>query len=313
MHCSKKAGMSTPDQPPERHHEGQGILLAGGAYLVWGLVPLYWQLLADVSPWQVTLHRILWCALFGLIVSFFRRRLSHLALVFRTPRLLAALAASSLLITANWTLFMYTVSTHQLVEAAFGYYLTPLVSIGLGVGLLGEKISPFRIAALVLATAAVAVQAFALGYIPWVAPALALSFGFYGYVRKMTPVDALDGLTVETVLLLPITVVLVVTFALDGTGAFPSPSLTRNALLVFTGPLTALPLVLFAAGARRLRLTTLGFLQYLSPTITLLVATLVLGEDFTRANAIAFGCIWSALMLVSLEGRIPLLSRRVAE
>jgi len=305
--------VANADQPPEQHHEGQGILLAGGAYFVWGLVPLYWQLLADVSPWQITAHRILWCALFGVIVTVFRRRMLHFITVFRTPQLLGALTASSLLITANWTLFMYTVTSHQLVEAAFGYYLTPLVSIGLGVTLLGEKISPIRIAALVLASAAVVVQAFALGHVPWVAPALALTFGFYGYVRKMTPVDSLEGLTVETVLLWPVAAVLVTLWALNGSGAFPAPSLTRNALLIFTGPLTALPLVMFAAGARRLRLTTLGFLQYLSPTITLLVATLILHEPFTQTNIVAFGCIWSALMLVSLEGRIPLLSRRVAE
>ena len=298
---------------PHHHNETRGILYAGGAYFVWGLVPLYWQLLADVSPWQITLHRILWCALFGVIVTLFRRRVTHFIAVFRTPKLLGALTASSLLITANWTLFMYTVTTHQLVEAAFGYYLTPLVSIGLGVTLLGEKVSPTRIAALVLASAAVAVQAFALGHIPWVAPALALTFGFYGYVRKMTPVDSLEGLTVETVLLFPLAAVLVTHWALNGTGAFPAPSLTRNALLIFTGPLTALPLVMFAAGARRLRLTTLGFLQYLSPSITLLVATLMLHEPFSRTNVIAFGCIWSALALVSLEGRLPLLSRRVAE
>jgi chloramphenicol-sensitive protein RarD len=306
--------VSNADTPPEPNHEGQGILLAGGAYLCWGLVPLYWRLLEDVSPWQITLHRILWCALFGVIVTAFRRRMLHFIAVFRTPKLLGALAASSLLIAVNWTLFMYTVATHQLVEAALGYYLTPLVSIGLGVTLLREKISVMRIAALVLASAAVVVQASGLGHIPWIAPGLALTFGFYGYVRKMTPVDSLEGLTVETVLLFPLAAALIVIWAVDGTGAFPSPSLSRNALLMFTGPLTAVPLVMFAAGARRLRLTTLGFLQYLSPSITLVVATLVLHEPFTRTNAIAFGCLWSALVIVSLEGRrLPLLSRRVAE
>jgi chloramphenicol-sensitive protein RarD len=142
---------------------------------------------------------------------------------------------------------------------------------------------------------------------------LALTFGFYGYVRKLTPVDALDGLTIETCLLLPVTLVVIVLWAMDGTGAFPAATLQRDALLILTGPLTALPLVMFAAGARRIRLTTLGFLQYLSPTITLLVATLLLHEPFTRTNAVAFGCIWSALGLVSLEGRFGFLSRRVAE
>ncbi|HJW42252.1 MAG TPA: EamA family transporter RarD [Rhizomicrobium sp.] len=299
----------------EHEHQGEtrGILYAGGAYFIWGLVPLYWQLLGRISPVEITLHRILWCALFGLAVTAARGRLSRFLGVVRTPRLMGALAASSLLITVNWTLYMYCVTSHQLVDAALGYYLTPLVSIGLGVVLLNEKISALRVAAIALAAGAVAIEALALGHIPWVAPALALTFGFYGYVRKLTPVDALDGLTIETTLLLPVTLVVIVVWALNGTGAFPSPSLSRNALLIFTGPLTALPLVMFAAGARRVRMTTLGFLQYLSPSITLIVATLMLGEPFSRTNAIAFGLIWSALVLVSLEGRLPLLSRRVAE
>ncbi len=298
----------------EHHHdETRGILYAGGAYFVWGLVPLYWRLLEGVSPFQVTLHRILWCSLFGLAVTAARRRFSHFFAVIRTRRLMGALAVSSLLIAANWTLFMYCVSTHQLVEAALGYYMTPLVSIGLGVALLGEKISRLRVAAIVLATAAVAVEAVSLGHIPWVAPSLALTFGFYGYVRKLTPVDSLEGLTIETCLLLPVTLVIVALGALDGSGAFPARTLTRDGLLIFTGPLTALPLVMFAAGAKRLRLTTLGFLQYLAPSITLLIATLILGEAFTRADVVAFGCIWSALALVSIEGRFGFLSRRVAQ
>jgi chloramphenicol-sensitive protein RarD len=294
-------------------HEGQGILLAGGAYFIWGLVPLYWSLLSTVPPFEVTLHRVLWCALFGFTVTLGRGRFSHLITIVRTPRLIGALATSSLLITLNWTLYMYCVATHQLVDAALGYYITPLVSIGLGVVLLNEKISRPRLAGIALAGVAVAVETLGLGHIPWAAPGLALTFGFYGYVRKLTPVDSLDGLTVETALLLPVALGLVVLWALDGTGAFPSPSVGHDALLIGTGPLTALPLVMFAAGARRVRMTTLGFLQYISPSITLIVATVALGEPFTRTNAIAFGCIWSALILVSMEGRLPLLSRRVAE
>ncbi|MBV9540085.1 MAG: EamA family transporter RarD [Alphaproteobacteria bacterium] len=291
----------------------RGIAYAGGAYLVWGLVPLYWRLLEGVGAVEITLHRILWCSLFGLIVTAARGRFKHFFQVVRTRKLMLSLTASSLLITANWTLFMYCVTTHQLVEAAFGYYLTPLVSIGLGVAILGEKISSLRLAGLALATVAVAVQAVGLGHFPWIGPGLAITFGFYGYVRKMTPVDSLEGLTIETCLLLPITLVVVTLWAIGGTGAFPSRDLTRDALLVITGPLTALPLVLFAAGAKRLRLTTLGFLQYLSPSITLIVATVLLGEPFTTNNLLAFGCIWSALALVSLEGRFGFLSRRVVE
>ena len=296
----------------EPHDETRGIFYAGGAYAIWGFVPLYWQYLSDVAPVEVTLHRILWCSLTGLIVTLARGRIWHFISVLRTSRLMAALAASSLLISVNWTIYIYCVGAHRLIEASLGYYLTPLVSIALGVILLGEKVSPLRMAAIALATAAVVVQAFALGGFPWIAPALALTFGFYGYVRKLTPVDALEGLTIETCLLLPLTVPLVVLWAVQGTGAFPSPALSRDLMLIFTGPLTAVPLVMFAAGARRLRLTTLGFLQFLSPTITLLVATVLLGEPFTPTNVVVFACVWSALLIVSLEGRLVSWSRRAA-
>ena len=296
----------------EQHNETRGILYAGGASAVWGVVPLYWHYLQDVPPFEITLHRIAWCALNGIIVTLARGRLMHFISVLRTSRLMMALAASSLLISTNWTIYIYCVSAHRLVEASLGYYLTPLVSIGLGVVLLGEKVSRIRLAAIALATAAVVVQAVALGGVPWIAPALALTFGFYGYVRKLTPVDSLDGLTIETCLLLPIAIPLLVFWALQGTAAFPSPVLGRDAMLLGTGPLTAVPLVMFAAGARRIRMTTLGFLQYLSPTITLLVATLILGEPFTRTNVIAFGFVWSALVLVSLEGRLVSWTRRTA-
>ena len=296
----------------ETHDETRGILYAGGAYAVWGIVPLYWQHLADVSPVEITMHRIVWCSLVGLLVTAVRGRVSRFISVLGTARVMAALAASSMLISVNWTIYVYCVSTHRLVEASLGYYLTPLVSIALGVIVLGEKVSRLRLVAIALATAAVAVQALALGGIPWIAPALALTFGFYGYVRKLTPVDAMDGLTIETSLLLPLTVPVLVFWALQGSAAFPAPTVARNVLLIGTGPLTAVPLVLFAAGARRVRLTTLGFLQYFSPTLTLLVATLILGERFTATNLVTFGCVWAALVLVSLEGRLGSWSRRLA-
>jgi chloramphenicol-sensitive protein RarD len=207
------------------------------------------------------------------------------------------------LISINWTVFIYSVSSHQLVDSALGYYLTPLVSIVLGVVALGEKISPVRIGAIALASVAVAIQAAQVGHFPWIAPVLALTFGFYGYVRKLTPVDSLDGLTVETVLLFPLTAILIGMWYVHGTGSFPAPDVKIDALLVFAGPLTAVPLAMFAAGARRVRLTTLGFLQYVSPTITLLVATVLMHERFTVTDAITFAFVWSGIALISLEGR----------
>jgi chloramphenicol-sensitive protein RarD len=267
-------------------------------------MPLYWRLLSDVPPFEITVHRILWCALFTAVVTIGRGRLPHLVAIFRTPKIIGALTLTSLLITVNWTLFIWCVATHELVEASLGYYLTPLISIALGVVLLGERISPVRIAAIGLATVAVAIKAWQLGRFPWIAPGLALSFGFYGYFRKLTPVDSFDGLTIETTLLFPITLALVAIWAAVGSGAFPSTHLGRDGLLVFGGPLTAIPLVLFAAGARRVRMTTLGFLQYSSPTVTLLVATLLLGEPFTRTDLITFAFVWTALVLVGLEGQL---------
>ncbi|HTQ14176.1 MAG TPA: EamA family transporter RarD [Rhizomicrobium sp.] len=297
--------VDAPDSPsPSARDDASGILLAGFAYAFWGVMPVYWRLLASVPPFELTVHRIFWCALFLAIVALARRRLPQLMAIARAPRLLGTLALTSVLITCNWTLYIYCVATHQLVEASLGYYINPLISIALGVALFGEKMSRPRLAAVVLAGVAVAVKAVGLGHFPWIAPCLALSFGFYGYFRKLTPVDSTDGLTVETWILFPITCGLVLFWRAQGTGAFPAPDLTKDALLIFGGPLTAVPLAMFSAGARRIRLSTLGFLQYLSPSITLVLATFGFGEAFTRTDAVTFGIVWLALAFVAAEGRI---------
>jgi chloramphenicol-sensitive protein RarD len=279
-----------------------GIAYASFAYVVWGVMPLYWRLLASVPSFEIVVHRVLWCALTAAGVTLARGRLSRLLSIVRTPEIVRTLALTALLIAANWTIYIYCIATNQLVEASLGYYINPLISIALGVVLLGERLSRVRLFAMLLAAAAVTVQAIELGHIPWIAPALALSFGFYGYFRKLAPVDALDGLTVETWILLPLTLFLVTFWKLNGTGAFPSAHISIDALLILGGPLTALPLVCFSAGARRIRLSTLGFLQYLSPSITLVLATFGFGERFTRIDVITFGCVWAALLLIAAEG-----------
>ena len=301
----------TVDNAPP--NETAGILYAGAAYSLWGLFPLYWELLAVVPPIELSIHRMLWCALFAAGVTAARGRLGMVWRVVRTRRLIAALALSSVLIAANWTIYIWSIASHHIVEAALGYYINPLLSIVLGVALLGERLSRVKLAAIALAAVAVGVQAVEVGHVPWIALSLALTFGFYGYVRKLTPVDPLDGLTVETCLLFPLTLGTVAFLAWQGTGAFPAAHFSTDALLVLAGPVTAVPLALFAAGVRRLRMTTLGFLQYLSPTITLAVATLVFGEPFSVTDAATFGCVWVALILVGLEGRIArLVSRQQA-
>jgi chloramphenicol-sensitive protein RarD len=284
--------------------EGRGILYALIAYGVWGIMPLYWRLLSAVPPFELTVHRVMWCALFVLGVTLARGRWPQLLAAIRNRRLLATLALTSILISINWTIYIYCVASHQLVEASLGYYINPLISIALGVTLFGEQLSRLRLIAVLLAAAAVAVQTFELGHFPWIAPCLALSFGFYGYFRKRTNIDALDGLTVETWILFPLTCGLVLFWTITGSGAFPLPGLTKNALLILGGPMTALPLALFAAGARRMRLSTLGFLQYFSPSITLALAVAAFGEPFTRVDAITFGCVWAALVIVAIDGRL---------
>ncbi len=179
--------------------------------------------------------------------------------------------------------------------------MSPLISIALGVLFLGEHISRFRLVAILLAAAAVMIQSVALGHFSWIAITLSLSFGFYGFFRKSTHVDAFDALTVETWILFPITCSLILFWGTHERGAFPHAGALANVLLIIGGPLTALPLALFAAGVRRIRLSTLGFLQYLNPTITLLLATLGFGEHFSRVNAVSFGIVWLALVIVSLD------------
>ncbi|HEY2032406.1 MAG TPA: EamA family transporter RarD [Rhizomicrobium sp.] len=285
------------------HHtkdDTAGILFAAFSYAFWGIMPLYWRLLDAVPPFQLTVHRIFWCALIVGLLALARGRLPELMHIVRSPRLFATLALTSVLISINWGVYIYCVATRQLVEASLGYYINPLISIALGVTLFGEHISRMRMVAIGLATIAVVIQSFELGHFPWIAPVLALSFGFYGYFRKLTPVDSLDGLTIETWVLLPITAGLIWYWSGHG-GAFPSPNIKRDALLIFGGPLTALPLALFAAGARRIRLSTLGFLQYLSPSITLLLAIFGFGETFSKVDMITFGFVWIALLIVSLD------------
>jgi chloramphenicol-sensitive protein RarD len=281
-----------------------GILYAGLAYVFWGIVPIYWRWLANVPAFEITVHRVLWCALFVAAVSFVRRRSTHLLSLICNTRLLATLTLTSILISTNWLIYIYCVSSHQLVEASLGYYIVPLISIALGVTLFGEHMSRLRLFAVVLAGAAVLLKTMEVGHIPWIAPALALSFGFYGYFRKRANVDAMDGLTIETLILFPFTLALVLFWSVSGAGAFRLSQPTTGALLILGGPLTAVPLAMFAAGARRIRLTTLGFLQYLAPSITLTLAIFGFGERFTWLDAITFGCVWMALVIVAAEGHI---------
>ena len=289
-------------QTPEAEARA-GIIYAAIAYTLWGIMPIYWRLLGDVPSFEITVQRVVWSAVFVAAVTALRGNLARVFAVMRTPRTLGTLAITSVLISGNWALYIYCVESNQLVEASLGYYMTPLVSFALGFMFFGERMSRLRLMCLGLATVALALQLWNLGHLPWIAPALAISFGIYGYLRKRAPVAALDGLLVETALLFPIALGFVLWWQATGVGAFTRDNFAKDLLLIGAGPTTAIPLALFAAGARRVSMTTLGFLQYLAPSITLVMAVFGFHEAFTEVDLISFGCIWTALVIVALEGR----------
>lgn len=279
----------------------QGVLAAALSYAIWGVVVVYWKLLDDVSPWEILGHRVLWSVVVLAPIILVLGRLRPVLAVFAVPRRAAALLVSSLLIAANWGIFIWAVTEGRIVETSLGYYINPLLAILIGVVMLGEKLSPFRIAAFALAGAGVAVQAVALGGLPWVSLVLAGSFAIYGYVRKVVQVEALDGLFIETLIVAPFAVLGMWLLMQQGDLAFAHGTTLRDALLVGAGAVTALPLWLFAYGARRVRLSTMGFLQYIAPTLSLIIAVAIYDEPFGTVRLISFGLIWAALALVSLE------------
>ena len=287
--------MTTPRDLP------QGILAAALAYVIWGVVVVYWKLLPDVSPWEILGHRVVWSVVVLLPVVLLFRRLPAVLAIFRNPRRAVALLLSSVLIAGNWGIFIWAVTEGRIIETSLGYYINPLFAIALGVLLLGEKLSRLRIMAFVLAGIGVGVQAVALGGLPWISLVLASSFAVYGYVRKVVQVEALDGLFIETLIVAPVALIGFWLMMGQGELAFAHGDLVTDGLLIGAGAVTALPLWLFAYGARSVRLSTMGFLQYIAPTISLIIAVTVYDEPFGTVRLVSFSLIWAALVLVSLE------------
>lgn len=290
----------TPDAKPG---SGNGVLLGAGAYLLWGLFPLYFVALKPSPPLEVLSHRIVWSAVFCVIVLTLTRTWPRLIGVLRIRRTVGLLTLAALLIAANWFVYVAAVTTGHVVESALGYYINPLVTVLLGVIFLRERLRPLQWAACGLALAAVLVLSVAYGRVPWIAFALAFSFGLYGLVKNMVgrSVQPLDSLTAETaVLFLPALGVLVA-MGVNGTLTFGHISPVHTGLLAFSGVATAIPLILFAAAAARIPLSMVGLLQYLTPTTQLLIGVFVLGEQMSTTRWIGFGFIWVALVVLSVD------------
>jgi chloramphenicol-sensitive protein RarD len=277
------------------------VVYACLAFVMWGLFPLYFRQVASVPALEVVLHRSVWSLGFVLALLALRRQWRWVAELRRQPRQVAMLGLSALLIASNWLVYVHAVQTAQVVEASLGYFINPLFNAALGVLVLRERLRRAQWVALVLAAAGVSWLTWSAGRLPWIALALAGLFALYGLVRKTATVGALEGLTVETLLIAPIALPWLLWWTLGRDGAMARGDVALDGWLLLSGPLTALPLLLFTAGARRLRLVTVGLLQYISPTLQLALGVWVFGESFDPTRLTGFMLIWAALALYSAD------------
>jgi chloramphenicol-sensitive protein RarD len=278
-----------------------GVLFAAAAYISWGLFPIYFRALQDIPPLEILLQRMVWALAFLLVVLVFRRQWSWLGKVRREPKLLAGFAASAILLSTNWYIYIWAVNNGHVVDSSLGYFITPLVNVLLGMLLFHERMRPIQWAAIALAAAGVAWLTWQAGRLPWIGLALAFTFGSYGLLRKTAALGPLEGLSLETLLLFPAALGCLAVMAWHGQSAFLHAPSASKWLLAAAGPITAIPLLLFAAGARRIPMSTLGLLQYISPSLQLMLGVWLYGEPFGGARAAGFLAIWSALAVYSLE------------
>lgn len=278
-----------------------GILASAVAFLIWGLSPAYWKCLVGVPATEIILHRILWSFLLMVPLLALQRRWGEFSRALRHLPTLGMLTVSALLVGANWFIYIWAVNNDHILQASLGYYINPLVNVFLGMLFLKERLRRAQVLALGLAGAGVLYLTLSHGVFPWVALSLALSFGVYGLIRKVAPVAALPGLAVETLVLSVPAGVLLLNLHRAGQGAFMQMGLGTDLLLAGTAPLTAVPLLLFTLGARKISLTTLGFIQYLGPTGMFLLGVLAYGEPFSHVQAVTFALIWTALGIFTAD------------
>ena len=291
------------------HQTRLGLFYGSAACLTWGLFPLYIRAIKVVPPLEIAAHRMVGSALFLAIITAALRRLPPPNLWFASWRRVGAHAFTTVVLAFNWLLYVWAVNAGRTLEASLGYFINPLVSVLLGVVFLGESLSRRQKLAVGLASAGVLTLLVGLGRPPWVSLLIAVTFAIYGLVRKVARMDPLLGLLGETVLLMPLALAYIIWLEKSGVGAIGSGSPTIRTLLLLAGAITAIPLIWFTAGVRRLPLSTMGLLQYIAPTGQFLIAVMLFGERFTPIHALAFGCIWISLVLYSTESfrrsRVP--------
>ncbi|MFA0809812.1 EamA family transporter RarD [Microbulbifer epialgicus] len=280
-----------------------GFLAGVAAFLIWGLAPLYFNQLQEIPAAEILSHRSIWSLVLALLSLLILGKLPSLLSTLRDTKKMRMLAMTSALIGSNWLVFIWAVNNGHLLESSLGYYINPLISILLGVLFLGEKLRYLQWLAVALAAVGIAHELWQFGRIPIIALFLASSFAFYGLARKLAPVESLTGLTVETLYMLPIALIYLV-WSSSPTSNLLNNSWELNSLLILAGPITLIPLLLFTIAARRLNLSTVGFLQYIGPSIMLGVATQILGEPFGEGKLTTFMFVWIGLALYSLDALV---------
>lgn len=278
----------------------RGLAYGIGAYGLWGLAPLYWKQLRGASPLELIAHRVVWGLIAFAAMAWLASALPAVRRALADRRTVAVMALSGALLVVNWVVFVSAVATGHILDASLGYFMNPLISVALGMIVLGERMRPLQWVAIALAFAGVVVS-WQLGRAPWSSLVLAVTFGIYGLLRKTARVDSLAGSTVETAVIAPLAVIFLGVLAARGDGQLGHASLGTHLLLIATGAVTAVPLLLFTSAARRLPLSTTGFLQYLAPSGQLLLAVAVYDEEFSRGRAIAFALIWLGLIAFSVD------------
>lgn len=274
----------------------RGLGYGVGAYFFWGLFPIYLKALGDVPPGEVLAHRIVWSLLLTAAAIVVAGRAPGISAALRKPKLLLTLLATAVLIAVNWLLYIHAVTTGRILSASLGYYLNPLVSVGMGVLVLKERLGRLQVAAIGVALAGIAVLAFNAGGALWISITLAFSFATYGLLRKVAPIDPLGGLAIETAILTPLAGFYLLWHAAQGEASF-GVSRTTDVLLLASGAATAVPLLFFSAAAKRLRYATVGMLQFIAPSLQFALAVFLYGEAVTWAHMVCFAAIWTAVAI----------------
>ena len=281
-----------------------GVIYAGAAFLIWGLAAMYWKELQSIPSLEIIAHRVAWSFFFLLPLIIWQQQWSEFVAVLQNLKMVLILLASAILVAANWLLYVWAVNNSHLLQASLGYYINPLVNVVLGLVFLRERLRPPQILAVLLATTGVVYLTIQYGVFPWIAICLATSFGLYGLIRKVAPVSPLVGLAVETLLISLPAIGYLVYLDSQGTGSIFRVSLNLDLLLMGCAPVTAVPLLCFTAGAKRLYLSTLGLMQYIGPSGMFLLAVFYYHEPFSTAQVWTFVMIWTALVIYSTDSVI---------